>query len=536
MEAILSYGVIALGISVILNLILKRLGISAIIGYILTGVVVAYGFDLHYAADSHLLELIGEFGIVFLMFTIGLEISLEKMKSMKMEVFGNGALQVGISATLFFLIAHYGFAIAISASLIIALALSLSSTAVVLSYLKSSKQIYQPYGQKATGILVFQDLAVIPILLLIGFLSVENLDLKTVVVETLFSALIVIGLLFIVGKRVMTWLLHFSADSQSEELFIGSVLVILLGASLFAHFMGFTYSLGAFVAGMIIAETKYHHKVEADISAFKDLLLGVFFVSVGLKIHATYFVSHIGEIALLILAVFAIKSAVIYLIVRLTSKRDTALKSALALAQVGEFSFAVFALAHSANLIDADIIQTLVLTVVVSMILTPFMISKIDALVVNVLHEETFDQDLHALDTRKNHIIVCGYAPVGMFVANELDAMHAGYVIVSNSFKHAKRAQMHKREVYFGDIAKPSMLEALHVENAAAVIVTLENFDKTRLICEALRAYAHKVKIIVKVATLEEKQMLEAMNIGVIVDSKRVIGHTLVEEAKHCTL
>ncbi|MEA3523076.1 MAG: cation:proton antiporter, partial [Campylobacterota bacterium] len=245
MESILLYTVLALGISVVINLILKKLGISQIIGYILTGTVIAYGFDLHHVKDSHLLELIGEFGIVFLMFTIGLEISLAKMKLMKVEVFGNGLLQVGVSATIFYFITHHGFGIDTSASIIIALALALSSTAVVLSYLKSSKHIHQPYGQRAMGILIFQDLAVIPILLLIGFLSMPELDLETVLIDTALSALVLVGLLFVIGKRAMTWLLHFSADSNIEELFMGSIIVILMGASLFAHYMGFTYSLGA---------------------------------------------------------------------------------------------------------------------------------------------------------------------------------------------------------------------------------------------------------------------------------------------------
>ncbi|RLA63095.1 MAG: potassium transporter, partial [Epsilonproteobacteria bacterium] len=269
MESILLYSIIALAISVVINLILKKLGISQIIGYIFTGTIIAYGFDLHHAKESHLLELIGEFGIVFLMFTIGLEVSIAKIKQMRVEVFGNGFLQMASSTIIFYLITHYGFHIDTSASIIIALALSLSSTAVVLTYLKSSKQIYEPYGQRSLGILIFQDLAVIPILLLIGFLSMPELNLQEVLIDTLFSALIVLGFLFIIGKQVVTWLLHFSADSHTEELFMGSILVILMSASLFAHFMGFTYSLGAFVVGMIIAETKYHYKVESDIAPFR---------------------------------------------------------------------------------------------------------------------------------------------------------------------------------------------------------------------------------------------------------------------------
>ena len=382
MESILLYSVVALAISVIINLMLKKLGISQIIGYIFTGTVIAYGFDLHHAKESHLLELIGEFGIVFLMFTIGLEVSLAKMKQMKVEVFGNGFLQMGISATVFYLITHYGFNIDTSASIIIALALALSSTAIVLSHLKSSKEIYKPYGQRSMGILIFQDLAVIPILLLIGFFSMSELNLQEVLIDTALSAFVLLGLLFIIGKRIMTWLLHFSADSNTEELFMGSILVILMGASLFAHYMGFTYSLGAFVAGMIIAETKYHHKVEADIAPFKDLLLGIFFITVGMKIDLLYFSQHILEIIVLLIAIFSIKGLIIFLTILLTSKRDVALKTSLALAQVGEFSFAIFALAGNAHLMTDDLIGMLILVVVVSMIITPFMISKIDEIVV----------------------------------------------------------------------------------------------------------------------------------------------------------
>ena len=171
MNNILLYIIIALGISVVVNIFLKKLGISQIIGYILTGTIIVYAFDL---SHSHELEMVGEFGIVFLMFTIGLEISLAKMGSMKKEIFGNGLMQVGLSTFIIYMLAYNFFSIDLTASIIIALAFSLSSTAVVLSYLKSSKEIYTPYGQRATGILIFQDIAVIPILIFIGFLTSEG--------------------------------------------------------------------------------------------------------------------------------------------------------------------------------------------------------------------------------------------------------------------------------------------------------------------------------------------------------------------------
>ena len=165
MENTILYVIAALGISIVINIFLKKIGVSQIIGYILTGTIIVYAFDLRHMNDSHTLEMVGEFGIVFLMFTIGLEISLAKMGSMKKEIFGNGLMQVSFTAILVYLIAYYGFALASQTSVIIALAFALSSTAVVLSYLKTSKEIYRPYGQISTGILVFQDIAVIPILI-----------------------------------------------------------------------------------------------------------------------------------------------------------------------------------------------------------------------------------------------------------------------------------------------------------------------------------------------------------------------------------
>ncbi|MCD6190102.1 MAG: cation:proton antiporter, partial [Sulfurimonas sp.] len=324
MENALLYIIVALGISIVINIFLKRIGVSQIIGYIFTGTIIVYAFDLRHLNNSHTLEMMGEFGIVFLMFTIGLEISLAKMGSMKKEIFGNGLLQVGLTAIVVYVISHYLFSLAIKPSLIISLAFALSSTAVVLSYLKSSKEIYRPYGQKATGILIFQDIAVIPILILISFLASKgDKSVWMVLGDTLFSVIIVLGLLFIVGKRLMTWLLHFSASSELEELFMGSVLFIVLGASLLAYYMGFTYSLGAFVAGMIIAETKYHHKVEADIAPFKDILLGTFFVVVGMKIDVFLFIEKAELIVALFLGVLILKAAIIYIVVRLSAKHTT---------------------------------------------------------------------------------------------------------------------------------------------------------------------------------------------------------------------
>ena len=534
---ILSYVIAALGISVFINLILKRLGISQIIGYIVTGTVIVYLFDLRHMTDSHTLELIGEFGIVFLMFTIGLEISLQKLNTMKMDVFGNGLMQVGITALLFYAVSHYIFNISNVASVIIALAFALSSTAVVLTFLKQSKEINLPYGQRSMGILIFQDIAVIPILLLIGFLSVEDASVSEILFQTAWSAILLIGLLFTVGKRVMTWLLHFSANSMEEELFMGSVLVIVFAASMAAHMAGFTYSLGAFVAGMIIAETKYHHKVETDIAPFKDLLLGTFFVTVGMKIDLLYFSEHIVSIVGVLILVLIAKMIIIFSVMRFASTPRTSFKTALALSQVGEFSFAVFALASSSNLMDADLVQFLVLVVVLSMIITPFLITKIGVITDKLFKESQTLSKVKVEDKmRKNHVVVCGYSVVGHFVVDKLHARGSSCVIVDYNIKHVREGLAKGEEIYWADISKPSILESLHVADASAVVVTLDNIEKKRAICEAILAHAPKVNLVVKVSSLEGKNALSDLPITVIVDAKREVAKILVEEAMSCNL
>ncbi len=537
MENTLLYVIAALGISLILNLLLKKLGVSQIIGYIFTGTIIVYAFDLREMSHSHELEMIGEFGIVFLMFTIGLEISLSKMGSMKKEIFGNGSLQVGLTALAVYFLTYYLVGLDTKTSIIISLAFALSSTAVVLSHLKSSKEIYRPYGQKATGILIFQDIAVIPILIFIGFLTSEGYEsIYVILTDTVISAIIVIGLLFVVGKRLMSWLLHFSASSEVDELFMGSVLFIVVTASLLAHYMGFTYSLGAFVAGMIIAETKYHHKVEADIAPFKDILLGTFFVTVGMKVDILLFMNNIGLIVGIFLGVLILKTAIIYFVVRLFSKHTTSLKTALALSQVGEFSFVIFAVASSGGILEESLSQFLVLIVILSMVITPFFITRIKRIVEFLSKESSVVEELSPLANREHHVVVCGYSVVGKFVTKELDELGVSYIIIDNSYKHVKEAINDGREAYLGDASKLSILNALHIEHAASVIVTLDNIDKKRLICEAMLKYTKNANIIAKVISLEEKEKLADLDITSVVDGKVEVAKVLVQRMTSCRL
>ena len=539
MQDMILYISVALGLSTIVNLILKHYGISQIIGYILTGTILSYtlgfgGGKVH----NELLDQIGEFGIVFLMFTIGLEISLAKMNSMKQFIFLNGFMQVGFTSLAIYLIAYYLLHLESLSALIIAFAFSMSSTAVVLTYLKGSKNIYTSYGQRATGILIFQDIAVIPILILIGILTTEgrNEDVGTILLHTFFSAAIVLLFLFVIGKRIISWLLRFSATSQLDELFMGSVLFVVTAASYFAHYMGFTYSLGAFVAGMIIAETKFLYKVEADIAPFKDIFLGTFFMVVGMKINLTLFVQNFGLILTIFAAVLLIKSTVTFMAVRFTSTNSISFKTALSLSQVGEFSFVIFAIASMGGIIKDELSQLLVLVVILSMVLTPFFISKVRSISRLFFKEKMSVQEVLNLPGRKNHVIVCGYGLTGKSVAQHLEHYGMDYLVVDNNPKHVREATKDGYEAYLGDMSKHSILDALHVEDCAVVIITLDNMEKKILICEAMTQYNQNINVIVEVTSVAERAKLEALNIPLIVDSKVEVARVLVERVMSCTL
>ena len=538
MDKVLFIIVLALGISTVLNILFKKIGVSQIIGYIFTGTILAYSFGLQESDQSHTLEHIGEFGIVFLMFTIGLEISLSKMNSMKKEIFGNGLMQATFTAAAILMICFFIFELDFITSLIVSTAFALSSTAVVLSYLKSSKEIYAPYGQRATGILVFQDIAVIPLLILLGFLTNEaNQPVWVIIKDTAISALLVVSILFFIGRKVVSWLLHFSASSEEDELFMGSVLFIVISASLLASYFGFTYSLGAFVAGMLIAETKYHHKVEYDIAPFKDILLGTFFIVVGMKIDLFNFIDNIALIVAIFILVLVLKTAITFFVLRLSSDSSTSLKTALAISQVGEFSFVIFAVASVGGLIDKELESLLLLIVIFSMMVTPFFIAHINSFVDMVIKSGSIALlDERDFKTRQGHIIVCGYSDIGKSVAEHLDEMHIPYVIIDNNPKNVQQALKKGKEVYLGDMSELSMIEALHAESAASIIVTLDNIDKKKVVCQTIREYTKDIHLIAKVISQEEKNKLRGIDIDVIVDGKYEVGRILVDKMMVCQM
>ncbi len=528
--------VLTIFIATITNLILTRFHIPTIIGYIATGIIITYFLQLSHENNSKELHIIAEFGIVFLMFTIGLEFSIRHLVKMRQEVFFYGGMQVGLSMLVFYLISNYLFHIDIKSSVVIAAALALSSTAIVLKILNSNREINKEYGKRSLGILIFQDIMVIPILLMITIVSSDNLSLSSLLFQTTFDVLILFLALWVFGKFILEPFFNEVVKSNSNEIFIGSVLFIVMGASVLAHSLGFSYSLGAFIAGMIIAETRYKHQVEADLIPFRDLLLGIFFITVGMQIDFSVIAAHYGIILGLLLLFTLVKIAIIFLLlVRATGKR-VALKTALALFQLGEFGLVIFELAGANNLVDPTVSQILIVTITISMVMTPFVLRNISSLANLILRdEEEVHAEISGQGDLNDHIIVLGYGRLGRKICDKLDKRAVKYIAIEHNIYNVKEAQKEGKNVIFGNAANKTILESVNIKDSAVVLVALDNSEKLHLICDVLMQVVTNAKVIIKVDKFKEKSDLteEFPNYEILVGTEQM-ARGMVDSVLKC--
>ncbi|WP_104759845.1 cation:proton antiporter domain-containing protein [Helicobacter bizzozeronii] len=390
--------VVGLGLSVVSGLLLKKIEMPVIIGYILTGLVIALLFHIE---DFESLSEIADFGIVFLMFMISIEFNFDRLKSMKQEVLLFGGLQVIATSLLLLFFGYFVMGSSWGFSLVVSMGFSLSSTAIVLKFFEESKQLNTTTGKIVVGILIFQDIAAIPMLLILMLMGDENANFANLLIKTAISATIILLLLLLPGRQVATKILNLAAESRLPELFMGTILLIVFGAASLSHFFGFSMSLGAFVAGMAISKSRYRIRVQEDFAPLKNIFLGLFFVTVGMQIRLDFLITNFFAVVLLLGLTMSLKVGLLYGILRIFRDAKSAMRAALSLAQIGEFALVVFLSASKHHLltlqkhegllvflrekgiiqvVSTDIQQFLVLMIVFSMLITPFMLKYLDAL------------------------------------------------------------------------------------------------------------------------------------------------------------
>ena len=525
--------IIVLFIALVFNIPFSKLKIPPIIGYIFTGVVISNIFHL----DHKTIEIVAEMGIVFLMFMIGLEFSPAKLKSMKKEVFGFGLAEMSIVSLIFGLFFWQVFKIDLRISLIIGSAIALSSTAIVLKLLNESREISKPYGRISLGILLFQDIAVIPVLIAISVLVNKDANLVNLILKTLGGFVALIVFIWIYGKFIAPFIISQAVKTKSDEIFMISVLLVVLTAAEIAHFFGLSYSLGAFLAGMILSETKYKYQIEADLVPFRDLLLGIFFLSVGLMVDINFVIQNIFSIIIMSLAFMFLKAGIIYLMLFLFVKhRRIAIKTAFILSQIGEFSFVIFALLGKYNLVDSVLLQKLVVVVVISMILTPFVIKNIYKIA------DIFDKDVQNFEEFeikpaevKGHIILIGYDKIGQRIARKLTKIKIPYIAIDKQIELVKEGLKNGDNVIFGNAANKKILESLNVEDAAAVIITTLNEEHTELIAQNLLEINPNLNVILLTDDENLKENLRDKNVYIL-DKSKELAETLIKLALKCEL
>jgi len=526
-------------VSLIINVILKKVNLPTIIGYIFTGTAIAYSFSLHDAVHNEELKIIAEFGVVFLMFTIGLEFSIVDLKRMKKEVFVTGSLQIFVTALFVYLLSYYILDIEQTVSFIISLAIALSSTAIVLKIFNDTGEISKRYGQRSLGILIMQDIAVIPILLIIGFMSNSSENISSVLFEMSISVIVLLALMIFTGKYLLDPFFRQILKTNSDELFVTTILFLAIGASFLAYNLGFSYSLGAFIAGMLISETHYKHQAEADLIPFRDLLLGIFFITVGMQIHFEIILLYIHIILALLIAVMFLKFIVIFAILKIDEDKRTSVKTALSLIQIGEFSLALLELARTNSLISPSYSQVMIITIVISMITTPFILKKLTYISDLVCNKDDAIVNNDCCDVKlKDHTIILGFGEFGQNIANMLKQNNELYVAIENDIDLYNRSKRDGEPVIFGNATKKRVLDSIGLRFAKKVIIAVNNQKKLYHLCDIVQKNVDTDKIIVKVHSYKEKEMISRLGIQRIIvenelSSKEVLGMVTAERVNH---
>ena len=489
----------------------RSLKLPPMLGYLAAGVLIG-PHALALAQDSAGVRHLGEFGVVFLMFAIGLEFSLPKLRAMRRHVFGLGLLQVLMTmvvsiggslllATLF--PAHWkmGWQTAVALSG----ALAMSSTAIVVKLMAERLELESEHGKRVMGILLFQDLAVVPLLVLIPALGSSPDQLLEAVGFAMLKATLLVTLLLVGGQWVMRWWLTLVARRRSEELFMLNLLLITLGLAWLTELAGLSLALGAFIAGMLVSETEYKHQVETDIRPFHDVLLGLFFITIGMMLDWHIVLERWALVLALLVLPLLLKLALITLLARgLGATMGVSLRTGLYLAQAGEFGFVLLSLSQAQGLVPPALMNPILASMVLSMLATPFIIMASNRIVMKLVSTEWLQQSLQMTTiARKSinanrHVIICGYGRCGQNLARMLEGEGIPYMALDLDPDRVRKAAAAGDSVVFGDAARLQALMAAGLARASAVVITYLDVPGALKVMSHTRAHAPHVPVIVR--------------------------------------
>ncbi|MCH2038980.1 MAG: cation:proton antiporter, partial [Rickettsiales bacterium] len=461
--------------AVFVVVIFRQFRLSPVLGYLVAGAAIGEnGLDYIHSTD---VALLAEFGVVFLLFMIGIELTIERLMSMRNHVFGFGGLQVLLTGLFIYYIARL-FGMDVNSSIIIGGAFALSSTAMVMGILTEKGIQSNQVGRLSISVLLMQDFAVVPLLILVPLLnSSHESSLMSVLGSSMLEACVGMVIIFFIGRMIIRPIFKLIVATKNEELFIATTLLLVLGASYATHAFNLSLALGAFIAGLLVAETQYNLQVEESIKPFKSLLLGLFFMSVGMTINLTFIGEKLMIILLLSLCLIIVKAAIIMMLCKLFKfTLGAAIQSGLLLSQGSEFAFVLFTLSQQEGVLNTETSQILLMIVTTTMAVTPLLVQlgtkladKVDNKEINITQSSSEFSDM------ERFVIICGFGRVGKMVSRLFSEHRLNYIVMDINAQTVLQGKKAGYPIFRGDAGRSHTLKEIELDRAEAVIVTIPN-------------------------------------------------------------
>ncbi|WP_058960609.1 glutathione-regulated potassium-efflux system protein KefB [Pantoea sp. ME81] len=521
-QTLLTAGVIYLVAAVVVVPIAARLGIGAVLGYLVAGIAIG-PWGLGFISDVDEILHFSELGVVFLMFIIGLELNPAKLWALRRSIFGVGAAQVLVSAAILGVLlwlTNFSW----QAAVIGGIGLAMSSTAMALQLMRDKGMNRSEAGQLGFSVLLFQDLAVIPALALVPLLAggdSGHVDWLKVGMKVLAFAGMLVG-----GRYLLRPIFRFIAASGVREVFTAASLLLVLGSALFMDALGLSMALGTFIAGILLAESEYRHELEVAIEPFKGLLLGLFFISVGMALNLGVLYTHIAEIILGVVILVAVKTLVLYVLGRIYGLRSSErLQFAGVLSQGGEFAFVLFSAASSAKLFSGDQLPLLLVTVTLSMMTTPLLMQGVDKILARRFNEPDDDNEKPFVEDDQPQVIVVGFGRFGQVVGRLLMANNKRITVLERDISAVSLMRKYGYKVYYGDATELELLRAAGAENAQSIVITCNDPEDSMSIVHLCQQHFPQLEILARArGRVEAHELLQA---GVTLFSRETFSSAL---------
>ncbi|MBM4135524.1 MAG: hypothetical protein FJ241_01675 [Nitrospira sp.] len=516
--------VIVFGASALVVFLLHKLKIPSLVGFLVAGVIIGpYGIGI--VKDTRSIEMLAEIGVILLLFTIGIEFSMAKLVRIKKAVIGSGGVQVFLTIVLSAIAAYFAIK-NINQSVFFGFLIALSSTAIVLKSLAEKGEIDSPHGRIMVGILIFQDLCVVPLMLLIPALSGESINIMDVLIKMGRAALI-IAVVLLSARWIVPALLRQVVHTRSRELFIITIILLCLGIALLTARFGLSLALGAFLAGLIISESEYAHQATADILPFKESFIGLFFVSVGMLMNIEYMFDHLLKITIIVASIFSLKIITgMFSAIVIGSPLRTSIHAGLGLSQIGEFSFVLAISGKALGLITDDFYQIFLSSSVVTMMVTPFVL-QVAPSVSEWIAERRLLKKVRILKKgyegegfprkRHDHVIIIGFGLNGRNLARVLKEAEIPYVVLEMNSDTVRDMKKKGEPIYYGDGTSKEILHKLGIEKARLLVIAISDPASTRSIVAIARSENPDIYIIVRTRYIVEVDDLRTLGANEVI-------------------